>query len=389
MGRSGRIALCWAAMLGLIGVGCNRQSETAPPVTDGTGAAASPAEQAADPGATAGAGSGSTTAATAKTHARDELWTDDKGQKWFGNVPLDAFFDSPYEVASDITPIGGSKPETVVAQNDTPAESTGEMNGDKPATDDPGIKPETTAEPNKPTEEPAAAGDSWDSLITSAELDEEVKSIRNFLQENVTSVGNFNSSMMMIPPKAATLAALAEVARQQKEAVSWKGDAAYVRNLAKKMNETPLQRGAKDQKRLQELFEAMSDTLNRSKPAGLEEPPESDSFAEVADMRMLMKRMEDCEKIMKTEVASEAALGSKKDLIRHEAALLGTLTKVVTLPGFGYEDDAEFKGYAAEIVTASQSLKAAADGGDFSGFEAAMSTVAQACQKCHSKYKND
>lgn len=388
MGRSGRIALCCAAMLGLTGVGCNRQSETAPPTTDGTGTTP-PAGQPADTGPTDGASSGSTNGATAKTHARDELWTDDKGQKWFGNVPLDAFFDSPYEVASDMTPIGGSKSETAVVQNDTPGESTGEMNGDKPATDDAGKKPETTPEPTKPAEEPAAAGDSWDSLITSAELDEEVKSIRSFLQENVSSVGNFNSSMMMIPPKAATLAALAEVARQQKEAVSWKDDAAYVRNLAKKMNETPLQRGAKDQKRLLELFEAMSDTLNRSKPAGLEEPPETDSFAEVADMRMLMKRMEDCEKIMKTEVASEAALGSKKDLIKHEAALLGTLTRVVTLPGFGYEDDAEFKGYAAEIVTASQTLKASADSGDFSGFEAAMSTVAQACQKCHSKYKND
>lgn len=388
MGRSGRIALFCAAMLGLTGVGCNGKSETAPPTTDGTGTTP-PAGQPADTGTTDGASSGSTTGATAKTHARDELWTDDKGQKWFGNVPLDAFFDSPYEVASDMTPIGGSKSETTVAQNDTPGESTGEMNGDKPAKDDAATKPETTPEPNKPAEEPAAAGDSWDSLITSAELDEEVKSIRTFLQENVSSVGNFNSSMMMIPPKAATLAALAEVARQQKEAVSWKDDAAYVRNLAKKMNETPLQRGAKDQKRLLELFEAMSDTLNRSKPAGLEEPPETDSFAEVADMRMLMKRMEDCEKIMKTEVASEAALGSKKDLIKHEAALLGTLMKVVTLPGFGYEDDAEFKGYAAEIVTASQTLKTSADSGDFSGFEAAMSTVAQACQKCHSKYKND
>lgn len=387
MRRSGRIALCFMALAGSVVVGCSKPAEQSTSSTDATGT------QTASPEATGAAGetgskSDGVTAAPARTHARDELWTDDKGQKWFGNVPLDAFFDSPYEVATDVTPVGGAKSETMVASNDAAGETT-DAPKDAATPGEMEKTPDPPSEKTTPAETASAEGDSWDALISTAALDEEVKSIRNFLQENVTSVGNFNSSMMMIPPKAATLAALAEVARQQKEAVSWKGDAAYVRNLAKKMNETPLQRGAKDQKRLQELFEAMSDTLNRSKPAGLEEPPEADSFAEVADMRLLMKRMEDCEKIMKTEVASESALGSKKDLIKHEAALLGTLTKVVTLPGFGYEDDAEFKGYANEIVMASQSLKEAADGGDFSGFEAAMSTVAQACQKCHSKYKND
>ena len=387
MRRSGRIALCFATLAGSTAIGCLKQAEQSPSVTDATGTQTAPRVESGTSGDTASKADG-VVSAPSRTHARDELWTDDKGQKWFGNVPLDAFFDSPYEVATDVTPVGGAKPETMVAANDAPKETTDAPK--EPATPGESEKtPEPAPEKTKPAETAAADGDSWDDLISTAALDEEVKSIRNFLQENVSSVGNFNSSMMMIPPKAATLAALAEVARKQKEAVSWKGDAAYVRNLAKKMNESPLQRGAKDQKRLQELFEAMSDTLNRSKPAGLEQPPESDSFAEVADMRLLMKRMEDCEKIMKTEVASESALGSKKDLIKHEAALLGTLTKIVTLPGFGYEDDAEFKGYAAEIVTASQSLKVAADGGDFSGFEAAMSTVAQACQKCHSKYKND
>ncbi len=384
MGRSGRITLSFAALAGFAAIGCTKQSDQASPAGDATGTQTPAVTDSQEPGTSTEKSDG-VAAAPARTHARDELWTDEKGQKWFGNVPLDAFFDSPYEVATNVTPVGGAPAESMVVQNDTPAE-----NSETPKET---TTPEKTADPapekNMPTETAAADGDSWDALISTTALDEEVKSIRNFLQENVTTVGNFNSSMMMIPPKAATLAALAEVARQQKESVSWKGDAAYVRNLAKKMNESPLQRGAKDQKRLQELFEAMSDTLNRSKPAGLEEPPESDSFAEVADMRLLMKRMEDCEKIMKTEVASESALGSKKDLIKHEAALLGTLTKVVTLPGFGYEDDAEFKGYASEIVKASQTLKEAADGGDFSGFEAAMSTVAQACQKCHSKYKND
>jgi cytochrome c556 len=235
----------------------------------------------------------------------------------------------------------------------------------------------------------APEADGWESLIPTTILEEEVKSIRNFLQETVNSVGNYNSSMMMIPPKVATLAALAEVARQQKESVSWKADANYVRDLAGKMNSSPLQRGAKDQKRLQELFESIADILNRSKPAGLEAPPETDSFAETAEMRSLMKRMEEAEKLMKTEIASADALGSRKAMVAHEASVLGVLAKIVTQPGYGYEEDAEFKGYANGIVQATQNLKNASEGGDFSGFEAAMSGIATNCQNCHSKYKND
>ncbi|MGV2335110.1 MAG UNVERIFIED_CONTAM: cytochrome c [Planctomycetaceae bacterium] len=326
------------------------------------------------------------TPATSRPRARDEVWVDAKGQKWFGKVPMDAFFDKPYEVASNDTPLSDGAAAPAVAD----AGSTPDAEGAEPA-----MAATKPAETDVPTPEPTpekpatAAADGWETLMPVATLDEEVKNIRNFLQENVSSVGSYNSSMMMIPPKVATLAALAEIARNSGESVSWKDDAAYVRDLAKKMNENPLQRGAKDQKRLQELFESVADILNRSKPSGLEEPPETDSFAEVADMRSLMKRMEEAEKILKTEVSSEDALGSKKTVVAHEAAILSTLANVVIQKGYGYEDDNEFTGYGKSIVEAAQSAKQAGDSGDYSGFEAAMSKVATTCQNCHSKYKND
>jgi cytochrome c556 len=327
--------------------------------------------------------------AARKARARDEVWEDEKGQKWFGNVPMDVFFDRPDEVAANTTAIGNQP--VAVAQSEAPMPAEGEKPADAP------VKVESPPTEATPVAEKTAMAvvsdapeaDGWESLIPTTILEEEVKSIRNFLQETVNSVGNYNSSMMMIPPKVATLAALAEVARQQKESVSWKADANYVRDLAGKMNSSPLQRGAKDQKRLQELFESIADILNRSKPAGLEAPPETDSFAETAEMRSLMKRMEEAEKLMKTEIASADALGSRKAMVAHEASVLGVLAKIVTQPGYGYEEDAEFKGYANGIVQATQNLKNASEGGDFSGFEAAMSGIATNCQNCHSKYKND
>ncbi|MFM7056931.1 MAG: cytochrome c [Planctomycetota bacterium] len=369
-----------------VSIGCG--GADSPPLDNAaqTAAPGDPQNPATDPApATADSSDAQATPPTpSRPRTRDEVWVDANGQKWFGKVPMDAFFDKPYEVASNQTPVGGSPP-TALADAGTPAE------GDAPEMATTDAPAPATPEPSTTPEKPAAAtADSgWDTLIPVATLDEEVKNIRNFLQENVGSVGSYNSSMMMIPPKVATLAALAEIARNSSESVSWKDDAAYVRNLAKKMNESPLQRGAKDQKRLQELFESVADILNRSKPSGLEAPPETDSFADVADMRSLMKRMEEAEKILKTEVSSADALGSKKNIVAHEAAILGTLASVVTQKGYGYEDDAEFTGYGKSIVEAAQSAKLAGDSGDYSGFEAAMSKVATTCQNCHSKYKND
>lgn len=365
--------------LAVVTSGCTGGSQPSASTPAPTGAEAPPAED-AQPAATA--------AAPAKPRERNEVWTDEKGQKWFGNVPMDAFFDQPYEVASNATAIGG--PNGAAPAAAMGEQTTAQQPAEAVAATTPATEPATPAQPSPDTPAPAAAegGDSWDQLLPLADLDEEIKSIRNFLQETVSSVGNYNSSMMMIPPKVATLAALAEVARQRQESVSWKEDAAWVRDLAKKMNESPLQRGPKDQKRLQELFEGVSDIFNRSKPAGLEEPPAEDSFAESAELRSLMKRMEEAEKTLKTEIGSADALASKKTMAQHEAAILAVLAKIATDKGYGYDDD-EFRGYGNAVVEAAQAIRTSTEGGDFSGFEAAMSKVATSCQNCHSKYKND
>ena len=375
-----RLAAARGLLLTLVltGSGCTGGSQSEAPAAAQTASQSPSAENTADTAAS--------TQPPARQRGRNEVWTDEKGQKWFGNVPMDAFFDQPWEVASNSTATGA--PSASTAATEMATEQPGEKTAETVAATTPPAEPAPTAAPAP--EAPAAAGaaDSWDQLLPLADLDEEIKSIRNFLQETVSSVGNYNSSMMMIPPKVATLAALAEVARKRQESVSWKDDAAWVRDLAKKMNESPLQRGPKDQKRLQELFEGVSDIFNRSKPAGLEDPPEADSFAETAELRSLMKRMEDAEKNLKTEISSADALGSKKTMVQHEAAILAVLAKIATDPGYGYDED-EFRGYGGGVVEAAQGIRTAAEGGDFAGFEAAMSKVATSCQNCHSKYKND
>jgi len=343
---------------------------------NGIASPAAPLDSAADTTNQAASGGNTNTAKT--KHGRGEVWVDAKGQKWFGDVPMDAFFDQPYTVASNSAPIGGNAAPIVVAAV-TPA--TGDGSPEMVET------PTTTAGTDPPAV--TASGDSWATLISETELDNEVKAIRNYLNENLQSVSNYNSAMLMIPPKAATLGALAGVAMEHPNAVSWKDDAKYVRDLAKQMNADTLRSGPKDQKRLLSLYESVSDTLNRSRPAGLEEPPESDGFSEVSEMRLLMHRMEESEKRMKTEAGTDSALASRKEMVAHEAAMMATLAKIVTLPGYGYEDDDKFKGFALDVVKSALAIKAAAESNDFAAYELSLTKVTTTCSNCHSEYKNN
>jgi hypothetical protein len=306
---------------------------------------------------------------TTTKHGRGEVWEDEKGQQWFGDVPMDAFFDQPYfdqpyTVVNDATPIGGGPAETAVIS-------------DRRAEDAPIPAPKSTSD------------DSWSDLISANELDDEVKTLRNYLNQNLRTVSNYNASMLAIPPKAATLGALAGVAMEHSNSVSWKDDAKYVRDLAKKMNSDTLRSGPKDQKRLLNLYEALSDTLNRSRPADLEEPLISDGFADVSELRHLMHRIDEAEKRMKSEVGTSGALASGKDMVAHEATVLATLAKIATLPGYGYEDDPRFKGYAGEVIQAALAIKGAAADGDFANYELALTKISTTCSACHSEYKNN
>jgi hypothetical protein len=370
------LTLLWAV------VGCGGTSD-APVNAPGTSE-----QPTAQPAAEQQSTSNAATAAD-KPRRRDEVWVDENGQKWFGNIPMDVFFDEPYTIASDQTPLGGAgnamsaTGNPAIPSSDSPVVA---QSNSEPMTD---LAAGTPAVTEPATEAASSGGDGWDSLITAAQIDEEVKSTRNFLAENLQSVGNYNSSMLMLPPRAATMAMLAGVAMDHPEAVSWKEDAKYIRDLAKKMNASTLQRGPKDQKRLLELSDAITDTLNRSKPAGLEEPPETDSFSDTAEMRLLMNRMEDAEKKLKTEAGSEGSMKSKKDMVLLEASLLGVMARTITLSGYGYEDDDEFKGYAKEILNASQTIKTSAEAGDFATYEGALTKISQSCSNCHMKFRSE
>lgn len=179
-----------SVMLSLAASGCGGSTEPVTPAAPEN--AASATAEAAAPTTEANTAGSATASSPSKTkHRRDEVWVDEKGQKWFGNVPMDAFFDNPYEVASNQTPIGGGAVQVAsnadAATTEKPAVTTPEK---EPAMADETAAADPASSGNPSGEPPAtdAAADSWAGLISIAAIDEEVKSIRNFMTDRKSVV---------------------------------------------------------------------------------------------------------------------------------------------------------------------------------------------------------
>lgn len=345
--------------------GCNKGESGASPSTKSATSGTSGSGTAAE-----GKNAASLPDSSAKAANASGKWTvrvDENGRKWWGEVPYDVFFDDPLGKANETGPV--------------------------PVQPGPAVDPEqkpTVPEPTEPRqpEVPAPSADTWDTLITAEALDSEVKNIRNFLNSKLQSVGQYSRNLAMIPTQTATLAALAAVAARHPGEITWKDDALYIRDLAGKMNAEPLRPGPKFQRELLGLFEQISDTLNRSRPADLPDPDPEADIADSAEMRLLMKRMDDAYKKMKTEAGGEDGFRKNLDMVRQEAAVLSTLAKVVTLEGYGYVDDEEFIAFARTVSDQGRKIGEATALESFTEYDMALSTAYQACTRCHTDYKD-
>lgn len=353
-------------------LGC--KDEAQPEAQPATGAVGS--STTAPAGGSTKTDNGSTTTGASSERRQNERWTDANGVEYLGNVPLDVFFDRPLEIARDQTPLGGTEPQT----DPTPATV---------GTSGTGMTPPVKTDP-PPTEQPvAAASSSWDELIPIETLKTEIKNVRNFMNTSVQRYSEYKKATLMIPGKMASVAVLSTIAMEHGEEIGWKADAPYIRNLAKKINEDTLQPVKKDFEKVQLLFEGIVGILDRSPPPDLEEPDPEDSYADVASMDLVMVRIDEAEKRMKNEAGTESAFESKKDLIRHEAAILGTMSHVLTMESYGYADDEEFVGYARTLIEACKTINNATETNDFGSYDLALSKISTTCSACHSNYKNN
>ncbi len=364
--------LCGLLTINLVLSGCGSDDEA--PAENGAetpanATSAQPASQpavspniAALPGQSTNSGGGRPPADVRRVNGRD----------WIGDIPLNVWYRDPLAVAGDTTP-AGTNPGTNPVIN--PGNSVGTPVG----------RPPTSTNGSSNTGGGAVA---WNDLISIKQVDGEVRNIRNRLKSRLQTPAAYNSSYLELMPHIYTLTAMALVAEDHSEQVTWSQYAKQIRALSMKMSQEKLQRNPKSYKQVQIPFEQVDDILNGNAPVGLNDVPGKVPFAEaIPDMGELMKRFEVAEKWLTVNANSENSLESRKEEIIQEVLVLAVLTKITTQEGYGYYEDEDFQAHTNPMIKACLDMAKAAEAGNYEAFDLGMSTIRKSCTECHADYR--
>lgn len=306
------------------------------------------------------------------TASKAESKTD--GPRMVDGIPFDVFFDKPLTVAANTQT--GAASNTTVAANDTSKGTTGS---------------ETTTQPKDPPK--AKSGSlSIKDIFDKDSLDNEIKTVRNYLASKTASVSVYNSGLLEIAPEAATLSVLAVAVSRHPDDFSWKKNAKYVRDLAWKIGEITISKDGKTKNSFDDVSDAFAkidDILKGTDPAGLPEADPDKDFGDAigGNLVILMRRIKKSEEILKSTVSSEAGLKNEAAKAAQEGALLAFLGAILTSPGFGWDGDEEFAGYAKPLVDGGKQIVEAAKSGNFALYDEGIIKVSKSCNECHPKFK--
>ncbi len=292
-------------------------------------------------------------------------------------IPYDVFFDRPLTVGGDKTPVGGSAAPATA----TPAAT------DVVKTDTPKMNDAPKADAPKPA---AGGGDGWDKTISTEELLDAIKGVRNQLQTRLASVQAYNSAQLEVPVFGTELTVLADIARQHPGEIRWKDKAKIIRTLAieiTKVSSSAEARGKKSFDAINGYFLKACELLDGNAPPDLPESPDEVSLEENANIKYLMKRLDRVESTLKTGTASEDGFKKNLQVAQRESAVLAALAKVIQDKSYGYDSEDEYNKHANGMREAGRGMVKAAQDSNFSEYDMLRSAVSQRCSDCHMTYR--
>jgi hypothetical protein len=235
---------------------------------------------------------------------------------------------------------------------------------------------------------PAVQGVAWSEIIPMAILDAELKEDRTFLTGALQSVGKFNQSVKDIPPRAMTIAALAQIAIGHSEEALWKDSAPAMRDIAVNLAYAADGTGRAPFEATTSQFEKIQDIFNGSKPE-LDEVPETNlPFADKADRGPLMRRISPSYEWLNANTPTAAAIEKEKEKTIHETVILTTLIQVIADKSYYQADEPDYIKHVEESMEALKQMEKGLESGDFDKFKEGMSIINRKCQECHFGYKD-
>lgn len=285
-----------------------------------------------------------------------------------GDIPLDVWLENP---------IGESKKTGTAA----PASTATEKPVETVATKTP-MPVEAPVEAPKP-----AGGGDWAGIISLDDLQEETKRIRLELQDHLSAIGKYNAHYKDdIVANGSVLSALAGIALEHPEKVSWKDHAAHVRDIAADMAKKSKGLGQKPFDETKKEFEKIDGLLSGNPPPDIGEATAGIPFSEVVSRRGLMKRLQISTDSLRANFQTEAALMKDSEEAAHTASVVAAVAKVIGTEGYPNADEEDYQKFVKGLMEVNVALAKAARDKDFAAFSEANGKIGKFCGDCHAAY---
>lgn len=282
-------------------------------------------------------------------------------------IPLDVWLDDPLGIAANNTIVGGAP-----AGNAKPPI---EGNTEKPA---------------PMADKPASATGSlnWSEFLPMENLQSEVKKVQNRLKASLQNPGTYNGNYKDISADGSVIAALAGIVIEHSEDIKWKANAPLVREFGHEMAQASSGLGKENYEKTKTAFEKIESVMSGTVPPGAPAAAPKRPFSETADRGGLMKRIEKARNYMRDNINTEAKLKSESDTVLHEAMMIATLGRVVSLEDYSSADEPDYKQFAEALIGGAKESSAAVKEQAFKKFQDSMNKVNKSCDQCHANYGN-
>lgn len=306
-----------------------------------------------------------TAQAQSKTSAKADKSKPTAGgkKKKESDIPYDAYFDNPLEIANDNAVLAAPK-----AAKTEPAEM------EKPSTDAPKSSGGGTM--------------AWSEILPADDLQSEVKKIQNQLRGWMQGQGTYNGNYKEISVDGAVIAALAGIALEHNADFPWKKHAPIIRDLGFELSKAATGLGKDNFDRSKAAYEKMDSVFGGAVPNDAPQSAPKRPFSDTAERDGLMKRIEKARNHLRDNINTEAKLKSDADSVLHETVIISALGSVVATEGYVSADEQEYKQFIDALIGGAKDAGAAVKDQSFKKFTDSMNKVNKSCDQCHASYGN-
>jgi cytochrome c556 len=235
-----------------------------------------------------------------------------------------------------------------------------------------------------------AAGSGWSALISPGTIEDNIKSLKQQVDKEVTTLSDFKGKGHKLARRDYTmLALLFGIAAEYEGDVRWKKDAAvardsFARSAANfKVATDAAFNEAKARK------EELGELIGGSAPFGGKTADAKAAWPQVANRAPLMQYLEAAwEPRLKPAISDKGAFNSGGDKILRDAELFAAIGEVLAKEGMADADAAEYKQFCNKLRDGAKQIISAVKQKDFGEASKASSTISKACAECHESYRS-